>query len=415
MTSLSGGRLSYAAVDQGRLQDRLSADAQPLIDAALAAGMGSGVAVGVVTFSGVRATCVRGTTIRVRQTDSGQVATAGHMVSSATPFDVASLTKPMATSTLLAASVAAGHVTLSQPLARVLPQAVGTPLGACTLGALLSHTSGAIAWRDFYADTAGIPTARRAEAIVDAVLHHPLRADLPSNGLAPALYSDLGFIALGRMLSVLHDAPLDELFANRVAAPLQIQASFRRIEPRRASSPQARASGATRYAPSDAIVATEIWPPRCATGEALQGEVHDDNCAGLGGVAGHAGVFASLDDVLTWAHTWLRAYAGGSTPLGDALPTALVRRWLASPDLPTTTWRHGFDTPSEGTSSAGRLVSASAFGHLGFTGTGIWIDPDRGAAIALLTNRVHPSREDHSLIRAFRPRIHDLIWRALDG
>ena len=282
---------------------------------------------------------------------------------------------------------------LDTPLGDLLEDAKGGPLAAATVAQLLGHASGAQAWADFYADTTRLAQrpAERSVAIRSAVLGAPL---LHPRG-QQAVYSDLGFMALGWALEAALGAPLDELFARGVAAPLGLSdCGFRRL------------SQGPRL-PVDGICATEIWAPRCADGRPLKGVVHDDNCSGLDGVAGHAGLFASLADVLRWAEAWLLAARGMDT---DALKPAAVNALISASAAPDTTWRLGWDTPSAGGSSAGQRVSAGAFGHLGFTGTSAWIDPVRGAAVVLLTNRVHPSREPHGPIKTLRPGLHDAVW-----
>ncbi|MCO4760596.1 MAG: beta-lactamase family protein [Myxococcales bacterium] len=377
------------------MQSELTRVVGPIVDRALLDGMGSAIALGVITTSGERAVLTRGTTLRVRRRQGRLVTAAGLPISRTSVFDLASLTKPMVTSTLLAQAVTSGKIDLAQPLAHGLPAARDTSLGGQSVRSLLAHGSGALAWRDFYADTAGLSPDARQAAICSAVLNEPL-AHPPGS---KAVYSDLGFIALGLLLEAVYDTPLDQLFAERIAAPLGLSSAvFRRVSAKPASG--------------DAVVATEVWPPRCPLGDPLQGVVHDDNCAGLDGVAGHAGLFSTVDDVLTWALTWLLP-ACGVTAIG-ALPPSLVAAWVSTAAADETTWRCGFDTPSTGYTSAGSLASVAAFGHLGFTGTSVWMDPSRQAAVVLLTNRVHPSRDQAVLIRQLRPALHDTIWRLLD-
>ncbi len=319
-----------------------------------------------------------------------------HSIDTHAQFDLASLTKPISTLTLLVGELAERHVALDDRLDAHLAIARGTARGAATVGQLLSHTSGAPAWLDFFAATHEVATDRRVQAVQQAVLTTP-------NTYTPgtqAIYSDLGFMALGWLLEAVTGKSLDVLFAERVAAPLGLQAEFRRLS-RSESAP-------------DAIVATEVWPPRSRNGEPLRGVVHDDNCAALDGVAGHAGLFGSVADVATWAACWLaavRGTTGGAQALN--LPPALCQTLARLAGCPGTSWRHGWDTPTRPGSSAGELVPDDAFGHLGFTGTSVWFAPESNAFAALLTNRVHPSRDAVSGIRALRPRLHDCLWRAL--
>ncbi|MGK0360821.1 MAG: CubicO group peptidase (beta-lactamase class C family), partial [Bradymonadia bacterium] len=159
---------------------------------------------------------------------------------------------------------------------------------------------------------------------------------------------------------------------------------------------------------ADALVyaATENCPWRARL---LQGEVHDDNCWTLGGIGGHAGLFGTLDATLTAARGWLRAAQGDGSAL--KLPDELIPASLSA------RWRHplgarvlGWDTPSAVGSTAGQHFGRRSFGHLGFTGTSVWIDPDADVALVLLTNRVCPSR-DSTGIRWLRPQVHDAAWR----
>ena len=144
----------------------------------------------------------------------------------------------------------------------------------------------------------------------------------------------------------------------------------------------------------------------------LCGEVHDDNCFAMGGVAGHAGLFATAADVDTLANMLHACYRGED----DFVPPALLRQfWTRDGRVSGSTWALGWDTPSPtGYSSAGARMSRDAVGHLGFTGTSIWIDPSRHAHVILLTNRVHPTRTNDQ-IRDVRPRVHDAALEALDG
>ena len=208
------------------------------------------------------------------------------------------------------------------------------------------------------------------------------------------------------MLQTVLEQPLDLAFAERVAAPLGLQAHFR---------PVATAAAV----PSHAVVSSEIWPRRCQAGQPLQGVVHDDNAAALGGVAGHAGLFGSVQDVLRWAVTWLDACNPLRPTPALPLSRAVCQRLITTALAPAATWRCGWDTPSQPGSLAGALVPADAFGHLGFTGTSVWLSPARQTAVVLLTNRVHPTREAveppppaHASIRWLRPAVADAVWAA---
>jgi CubicO group peptidase (beta-lactamase class C family) len=207
------------------------------------------------------------------------------------------------------------------------------------------------------------------------------------------LYSDLNFILIDGILAGVTGRPIDALFAERVAKPLGLTGLFfiDLTDPARtARARQGRAFAATE---------------RCAwRGRTLVGEVHDDNAHAMGGVSGHAGLFGSLDDVAAVASAWLAAYGGRD----DLLDPRLVRQfWQRSP-LPGSGRTLGFDTPSAVGSQAGGGFGPRTVGHLGFTGTSVWIDPDRELIVVLLTNRVHPTRANEA-IKRFRPLLHERV------
>ncbi len=368
-----------------------------LLERALADGVCPAAALGVVRADGRRHRLALGHLYSHRRVAGSLRASPAPAVRLDTAWDLASLTKPMAVVTLICRELARSHprLTLGSLLADLLPDSRGTPLADASVARLLGHASGALAWADWFDQTLALhgQVSERAAAVRRLVLATPLAAEPGTR----AVYSDVGFMALGWALEAVCGAPLDVLFEREVTRPLALQgAGYRR--------PSAALSGS-----QDAICATEIWPPRCEDGLALQGVVHDDNCAALDGVAGHAGLFAPLDDVLSWAAAWLNATTDGGEQAGFLQPSVaceLVRLSAA----PETTWRLGWDTPSTGASSAGVTVSPSAYGHLGYTGTSVWIDPDLRAAAVLLTNRVHPSREPHQPIKQLRPAIHDAVW-----
>jgi CubicO group peptidase (beta-lactamase class C family) len=157
---------------------------------------------------------------------------------------------------------------------------------------------------------------------------------------------------------------------------------------------------------TDMIAPTERCPWRRRL---LCGEVHDDNAYAMGGVAGHAGLFANAADVDALAGRLHACWRGED----DFLPRDLVREfWTRDRQVPDSTWALGWDTPSATGSSAGRHVGPEAVGHLGYTGTSLWVDLARGVQVVLLTNRVHPSR-DNEHIREVRPRVHDTAMEAL--
>jgi CubicO group peptidase (beta-lactamase class C family) len=157
---------------------------------------------------------------------------------------------------------------------------------------------------------------------------------------------------------------------------------------------------------TDMIAPTERCPWRKRV---LWGEVHDDNAYAMGGVAGHAGLFSSAHDLDVMVGRLVACYHGRD----DFLPERILREfWRVDTSVPGSTWALGWDSPSPQASQAGRLFSPHTIGHLGFTGTSVWIDLERDRHVLLLSNRVHP-RRDNDAIRELRPRVHDLVNEAL--
>ena len=294
-----------------------------------------------------------------------------------TIFDLASLTKVLATATLAMRLVDSGAVALADPVARWIPEWLGKDRETVTLRALLSHSSGLTAWLPFYRDYTG----RRdfQHAICTLPLEYP--PDTQS------IYSDLGFILLGFALEDAGGARFD---TQSSAAIETLTSSTLLFKP--------PASVRAKSAP------TEVDPWR---GRLLVGEVHDENCWALGGTAGHAGLFGTADAVGDIARAMLSSLKGGDSAI--ARP-ATVRTFVTRAGIPGSR-ALGWDTMLP-TSSCGTKMSASAFGHTGFTGTSLWIDPQADVYVVLLTNRVHPTREN-TAIQQIRPALHDAVMTAM--
>ena len=298
-----------------------------------------------------------------------------------TRFDTASVTKAVVTSLLAGIAIERGLVALDD---RVPASLSGS---RATLRDLLRHTSGLPAHArvfDAVRDRGRSPeTVRRA---AEAAF-----AGIPATPSGVPCYSDVGYIALGRWLAELLEAPLDVAFATHIAQPLALpSAGF--------------GDGDTPIGGTTPVAATEWCPWRNAT---LQGIVHDENAQVLRGVAGHAGLFATAGELGTIA----RALLGHGPQILD--PTTVARLWDPAHRVPTGTHVLGWDTPSGPRSNAGQLLRPdSTVGHLGFTGTSLWIERERALVITVLTNRVHPSR-DNAGIRALRPALQDAIVRTL--
>ncbi|MGM0644118.1 MAG: serine hydrolase, partial [Thermodesulfobacteriota bacterium] len=211
------------------------------------------------------------------------------------------------------------------------------------------------------------------------------------------LYSDIGFMILEWLVKEAAGERLDRFLDKEICTPLQIRDLFfiDLFSEKPAAENQKR---------ENRIVATE----KCSwRRKMLCGEVHDDNAWAAGGIGGHAGLFGDAGSVLKLAREILKALQGRET---HVLNTMVIREFVKKKGP----FSHvaGFDTPSGQNPSAGRYFSSSSIGHLGFTGTSFWIDPENSVIVILLTNRVHPSRENNA-IRLFRPRLHDLVMERL--
>ena len=320
-------------------------------------------------------------------------------VDPATIYDLASLTKVVGLTSAALLLVTDGRLGLDDPVARWVPAFRGPRKERVTVRHLLTHSSGLPAWAPLFR---AAKTRAAAFAVVDSTTL--LRA--PGDTF---VYSDLGAIVLTQIVERAAGEPLDRFLARRVFGPLGM--------------------GATRYLPPGAwhhrIAPTEVdsaWRKRL-----LRGEVHDENAGRLGGVSGHAGLFSNAPDLARFASWMLTIHAGapagargsaeGSPPAGAEPPVpdaALVREFTTRQGIPARSTRAlGWDTPSDsGYSSAGTAMSRRAFGHTGFTGTSLWIDPDRDLFVILLTNRVNPTRANTRILQV-RPRVADLAVGAL--
>jgi CubicO group peptidase (beta-lactamase class C family) len=310
-----------------------------------------------------------------------------------TLFDLASLTKPLTTTLWALRLVERGLLDLDHPIGSHVE--VGEPLAECPVWRLMNHTSGLPAHRRYYEGLGPFVLRSGTHAAARQAIHRMVRQTAPTApfGRASEVYSDLGYLLLEQICESV-DRPLSEAWSD---LPGHGPDALRFMSPRDDT-------------PANHIAPTEVCPWRART---LRGEVHDDNCWTMGGVAGHAGLFGSARDVLALGRTVLATWLDGGEGLGVSgrlFQHAVSHRWIHRHGTRVLGW----DTPTPGASSAGQRFARNAIGHLGFTGTSIWLDPGTRTVITVLTNRVHPSRDDVR-IRALRPTVHDLTWSALDG
>jgi CubicO group peptidase (beta-lactamase class C family) len=306
-------------------------------------------------------------------------------VEAGTIYDLASLTKVVGLTTACMLLVDDGRLALDQPVQRYLPEFRGSGKSEVTIRHLLTHSSGLPAWRPLYRE-ADSPSTTDWLVISTPLVAPPGRA---------YVYSDLGAIVLTQVVERITGEPLDRFLERRVFRPLGMPA--------------------TRYLPP------AQWRDRIAPTEndtafrhrMLRGEVHDENAGRLGGVSGHAGLFSNALDLARFAAMLLN---GGSWDTLQLIRSETVAEFTRRQEVvPGSSRALGWDTPPaspDSTSSAGTRLSARAFGHTGFTGTSLWLDPESDVFIILLTNRVHPTRANRAILKV-RPRVADLVVDAL--
>ncbi len=321
-------------------------------------------------------------------------------VAADTVFDLASLTKPLATTIAVLMLVRDRRLDLDERVNRYLPHFGVFGKSPVTTRHLLNHSSGLAAHRPYFREAAGLGRmnfigSREARAWV----YDQVQRERPESPIGTRVeYSDLGFMVLGQLVENASAMSLDQFCHRRIFAPARLEAlGFIDLTMVRAG----------RVEPvSDRIAATSTCNWRKKT---LCGEVEDENCWLMAGVAGHAGLFGTAKDVDRLA-SLIEAAGRGQ---GNLLPQELVQEmWTVDGAVGGSTRTLGWDTPAQKNSSAGSRMSPSTVGHLGFTGTSLWLDLEKRIHIVLLTNRVHPSRENNR-IREGRPRIHDLVMEAV--
>lgn len=273
-----------------------------------------------------------------------------------TIYDIASLTKVVGTTTAIMILFDEGKVALDAPVSRYIPAFSGGEKDQVTVRLLLTHRSGLPAGRDLWRVTHDPETAKQLILSTPLVYHPGQYYE----------YSDLGADILGMIVESVSGERLDRFLAERVFTPLGMHETF--------------------FKPADSlkyrIAPTEIAPPR---GYPLQGEVHDENAYAMGGIAGHAGLFSTAADLSVFAQMMLNGGEyNGVRIISDSTVALFTRRAAGHRAL-------GWDTPT-GEYGSGQYLSEHAYGHTGYTGTSIWIDPDRSMFVILLTNRVHAAR-----------------------
>jgi beta-N-acetylhexosaminidase len=305
-------------------------------------------------------------------------------VKSSTIYDVASLTKPLVTTAAIMTLAAQGALDLDAPISRYLPEWRRGPNPAwrkeVTVRDLLLHDSGLPAHRDYF------KTARNSREVLQSIFAEPLVAE-PETKIE---YSDLGFILLGEIVERLTGRRLDEFTRQEIFAPLGMNHSL--------------------FSPPRTMRA-HIAPTEDDTTfrkRQLQGEVDDANAFAMGGIAGHAGLFTTANDVAVFAQMMLN---GGIYAHQRIFSRELIGEFTERQPIGDSARALGWDVPTAN-SSSGHYFSNQTYGHNGFTGTSIWIDPQKDLFVILLTNRVYPSAANEK-IKQVRPALHDAILSAL--
>ena len=307
-----------------------------------------------------------------------------------TMYDIASLTKVVATTTLVA-KLAEGDfpvpLDLDAKVERYLPEWAAEPAGQdlewrhkVTVRHLLTHTSGLPPFKEYWR------TSKSKQETLTRIFAEPLDYEPGTK----EVYSDLGIILMAEIIERLTGRPLDDLAKTYIFSPLGMKD--------------------TTFRPAKNLW-TWIAPTefdRNLRNRLVQGEVHDENAFTMGGVSGHAGVFSTAPDLAAFCQMLLN---GGVYAHRRILKRATIAQFTAPQSLSNGTRTLGWAVPTEG-SSSGHYFSTHSFGHTGFTGTSIWIDPDRQLFVVLLTNRVNPTRENQKIAQV-RPALHDAVMQAL--
>jgi CubicO group peptidase (beta-lactamase class C family) len=311
----------------------------------------------------------------------------GRKMSLNTVFDLASLTKPLATTLAVMMLVAEKELDLDQRLDTIIPAFQHTPKAEIRVRHLLDHTSGLPDYRPYYIALDHLPYPRRKEAFHEYLICEPLISGIGER----TRYSDIGFMILEWVIEQVSGSRLDKYIQKNIYGPLGIESLFY--------------IDLEQPVPDNIYAVTEACPWRRTV---LNGMVHDDNAYVMNGIAGHAGLFGTALAVHHLLTALLNAYNGIASPVFE---TSLIRLFLKRESGSERAL--GFDAPSPEHSSSGDLFDKSAtVGHLGFTGTSFWMDLKHAIILILLTNRVHPSRSNEQ-IRAFRPLLHNAVLSSL--
>jgi CubicO group peptidase (beta-lactamase class C family) len=304
-------------------------------------------------------------------------------------FDLASLTKPLATTLAVMKLVEDNLLDLDEPISSLIKPFQWRDKADITPRLLLNHSSGLPDWKPYYLELIKLPLEERKPAVRCLIMEESMHEEPQTE----SLYSDLGFIVLEWIIEIIARKDLSSFLNETFYRPLRLKT----IHLDNVTVESMNKKGL--------YVATEHCPWRK---EIMQGHVHDENAYALGGYSGHAGLFGKAYDIFTLTATLVNIYHGSNSSLlkNKTVTTFLSRQRI----VPDSTWALGWDTPSKNNSSSGDYFSSNSIGHTGFTGTSIWIDLEKKITVIFLTNRIHPSRSNEK-IKGFRPELHNLIMQ----
>ena len=302
-------------------------------------------------------------------------------VNPSTIYDLASLTKVIATTTAAMICIDKNYFNLDDKVEKYIPEFGTNEKENITIRNLLLHNSGLPAWKKFY----------NKNLTKKQILSDVYSSELDYKTGSKTVYSDLGMIVLGKIIEKVTNASLDKFCEKEIFKPLKMNDTF--------------------FNPPDSVK-YRIPPTENDTywrNRLIKGEVHDETASLLGGVSGHAGLFSNVENIEKFLLMILNKGVYQNKKLINSETIDLFTKRQSQESSRALGW----DTKSETGSSAGNLFGKNSFGHTGFTGTSIWVDPDRNLFVVFLTNRVYPSRENKKLL-SIRPKLHDAVIRAID-
>lgn len=328
-----------------------------------------------------------------------------NLVNPQTVYDVASITNILVTTTLVMKLEAQGVVSLSDRVARYVEGFTVFGKSSISIGDLLSHQAGFPAWLPYFEELARVNMESRlgimmSRGAADHIYNLIKRSTPKYKSGIKQTYSDIGFILLGHLIEGLSGGSLERASQTQIFSPLKMRSTgFVNLA-------LIKRKGISTL--TEMIAPTEecAWRKRM-----IWGEVHDDNAWAMGGIAGHSGVFSTAQDLQIFGDEMIRAYRGESS----FLPADIVQRYFAGPrEGAEIGYRYGWDSPSRENSMQNSGLSSDAVGLNSFTGCSLWLEPKQGIAVVLLSNRIHPSRNNRK-IREFREKFHSTLLNSISG